>query len=196
MLSLLSKEELISELCAQKSAYGALKKKYDDEKKAHEKLKELYVTENQSAQRRNNMDQVLLDVLEGERALVSKLLHTMVPPKIAHDLSNGIVVPPEMHRFCVIFFSDIEGFTSFGDSRPPLEVFDMLDGLFSVMDFCTSAFQHSTRSRRLGMPTWLSRESPICRKSTTRCWVRVHKISRSRDACSSFPSSLTKPCSG
>ena len=63
-LSLLSKEELIRELRAQKSAYGALKKKYDDEK--NEFLM------------RKNMDQVLLDVLEGERAIEMPLFSDLI----------------------------------------------------------------------------------------------------------------------
>ena len=92
------------------------------------------------SQRRQSMDRCLLDVLERERSLVTKLLYTMVPPKIARDLSNGMPVEPELFKYCVIFFSDIEGFTAFGDSHTPFEVFDMLNNLFSVMDYVTTCF--------------------------------------------------------
>ena len=92
------------------------------------------------SQRRQSMDHCLLDVLERERSLVTKLLYTMVPPKIARDLSNGLPVAPELFKYCVVFFSDIEGFTAFGDTHSPFEVFDMLNNLFSVMDYVVTCF--------------------------------------------------------
>ena len=92
------------------------------------------------SQRRQAMDGCLLDVLERERSLVTKLLYTMVPPKIARDLSNGLPVAPELFKYCVVFFSDIEGFTAFGDGHTAIEVFDMLNSLFSVMDYVTTCF--------------------------------------------------------
>lgn len=64
----------------------------------------------------------------------------MVPPRIAEDLSNGVHVPAQMFQYVVIFFSDIEGFVAYADRKSPMQVFDMLDGLFSVMDYCVSHF--------------------------------------------------------
>ena len=41
---------------------------------------------------------------EAEREVVVKLLHSLVPPKIALDLSRGVPVLPEMEKFAAIFF--------------------------------------------------------------------------------------------
>ena len=135
-----SYEQLVQEL-------ERTRRKLQQEVKAHDELKirfnELKIRFNETTEdslRRNNMDHMLLDVLDGERALATKLLQTLVPPRIAADLSQGIAVPPEMYRFAIVFFSDIEGFTSFGDSRPAIEVFNMLDRLFGVMDSVVTCF--------------------------------------------------------
>lgn len=127
-------------LDSERADHKKLKKQHIVEKRSHNQLKKQFNEETIESMKRNNVDRMLLDVLEGERSLAIKLLYTMVPPKIARDLSNGVEVPPEMFKFCVVFFSDIEGFTAFGDSRTPLEVFDMLDGLFSVMDYVSTCF--------------------------------------------------------
>lgn len=79
-------------------------------------------------------------VLHMERQMAIKLLHTMVPPKIANDLSRGVEVPPEMYAFATVYFSDIEGFTRFASIKTPLEVFNMLNRLFEIMDYCVSLF--------------------------------------------------------
>lgn len=75
-----------------------------------------------------------------ERQMAIRILHSMVPPKVANDLSKGVEVMPEMFAFTVVFFSDIQGFTKFASMKSPLEVFAMLNRLFRVMDFCVSLF--------------------------------------------------------
>lgn len=89
---------------------------------------------------RHNETVRICDTLSIERRITTKLLQCMMPPKIASDLSNGFIVPPEVFRFTVIFFSDIEGFTRFSSGHAPLQVFNMLDKLFGVMDHCVSKY--------------------------------------------------------
>jgi class 3 adenylate cyclase len=79
-------------------------------------------------------------VLQTERAMAIKLLHSMVPPRIADDLSKGNDVPPEMFNFATVYFSDIEGFTKFASVKTPIEVFTMLNRLFRIMDYCVTRF--------------------------------------------------------
>lgn len=75
-----------------------------------------------------------------ERELTIRLLYSMVPPKIASDLANGREVLPQMYDFAVIFFSDIQGFTAFAAINSSLEVFAMLERVFTVMDYCVGLF--------------------------------------------------------
>ena len=79
-------------------------------------------------------------VLQMERMMAVKLLRSMVPPKIADDLSNGREVPPELFSFATIYFSDVEGFTRYASIKTPFEVFAMLNRLFRVMDYCVGLF--------------------------------------------------------
>jgi hypothetical protein len=79
-------------------------------------------------------------VLVTERRMAMKILHSMVPARIADNLTKGHVVAPEMFHFATVFFSDIVGFTKFAAIKTPLEVFSMLNRLFRVMDFCVARF--------------------------------------------------------
>jgi class 3 adenylate cyclase len=45
-----------------------------------------------------------------------------------------------MYDFAVIFFSDIQGFTAFAAINSSLEVFAMLERVFTVMDYCVGLF--------------------------------------------------------
>ena len=75
-----------------------------------------------------------------EREMSIRLLHSIVPPRIADDLTHGREVPPQMFDFAVVLFSDIKGFNQFSLSRSPAEVFALLDRLFVVMDEAVSFF--------------------------------------------------------
>mmetsp|Transcript_8527 Transcript_8527/g.18598 ORF Transcript_8527/g.18598 Transcript_8527/m.18598 type:complete len:548 (-) Transcript_8527:23-1666(-) len=68
------------------------------------------------------------------------LLHQMLPPKVAADLSAGRPVPPEAFDNVTIFFSDIEGFTKISAAVQPVEIVNLLNVLYTVMDYCASLF--------------------------------------------------------
>ena len=89
---------------------------------------------------REIQQQITTRVLQSERQIAIKLLRSMVPRKVADDLSKGVIVPPHMLDFVTVFFSDIEGFTRFAAIKTPLEVFSMLNRLFKVMDHCVGLF--------------------------------------------------------
>ena len=75
-----------------------------------------------------------------ESSLVSNRLKEALPKQIANQLNNGGYVMPEKYQSVLIFYSDPEGFTSFADGVDPLSVFQSLDLLYSVMDYCVSQF--------------------------------------------------------
>ena len=94
--------------------------------------------------------QTLTHRLQQEKALTVKLMSSMMPARIADNLSKGIAVPPEMYKYVVVFFSDIEGFTKFSRQHQPIIVFDMLDRLYSVMDLCVSQFPSLYKVETIG----------------------------------------------
>lgn len=83
----------------------------------------------------------LTDQLKKEKRRALTLLYNMVPSKIAHMLSEGIIVEPKAHKHAVIFFSNISGFATSSCGAAPIEVFGMLDSVVFVMDACVSLFQ-------------------------------------------------------
>ena len=77
---------------------------------------------------------------EIERKLNEALLHAMVPKKVAEKLKAGRKVMPEEFSEVTIFFSDVEGFTNICAQVNPIQVVNMLNELYTVMDYCTSLF--------------------------------------------------------
>ena len=77
---------------------------------------------------------------EAKSSLVTKVLKEMLPLQIAKQLIGGGHVMPEKYQSVLIFYSDPYGFTTFADGQDPLSVFQSLDLLYSVMDYCVSQF--------------------------------------------------------
>ena len=77
---------------------------------------------------------------EIDRKLNEALLHAMVPKKVAEKLKAGRKVMPEQFPEVTIFFSDVEGFTNICAQVRPIQVVNMLNELYTVMDYCTSLF--------------------------------------------------------
>ena len=78
--------------------------------------------------------------LEREKELSNSLLEMMLPPKVVNDLRQGIAVPPEQFKSVSVFFSDIVGFTAIASSVEPIQVVDLLNRLYTVMDSVTTFF--------------------------------------------------------
>eukprot|EP00567_Pseudictyota_dubia_P007867 CAMPEP_0197454492 /NCGR_PEP_ID=MMETSP1175-20131217/38099_1 /TAXON_ID=1003142 /ORGANISM="Triceratium dubium, Strain CCMP147" /LENGTH=127 /DNA_ID=CAMNT_0042988083 /DNA_START=1 /DNA_END=380 /DNA_ORIENTATION=- len=79
--------------------------------------------------------------LEREKELSRTLLHNMLPENVADDLQAGKTVEPCHFENVTLFFSDVVGFTQICDSIEPWDVIDMLNQLYSVMDFLSSHFK-------------------------------------------------------
>lgn len=75
-----------------------------------------------------------------ERKLHMALVHQILPPKVAEQIIAGKQVAPESFEEVTIFFSDVEGFTTICSQVAPAGVVQMLNDLYSVMDYCTSLF--------------------------------------------------------
>jgi class 3 adenylate cyclase len=68
------------------------------------------------------------------------LLESLLPSHAAEGLRNGQAVQPMMHHDVTMFFSDIVGFTNICKHISPCEVIDMLNALYSIMDFLAAKF--------------------------------------------------------
>eukprot|EP01036_Dinobryon_divergens_P029515 gene29515-38622_t len=75
-----------------------------------------------------------------ETKLNRALVHQMLPPKVAEAIRLGQPVHPESFDEVTIFFSDVEGFTNICAQVKPIDVVNMLNDLYTAMDYCTSLF--------------------------------------------------------
>jgi len=76
-----------------------------------------------------------------EHNLSNSLLYSMFPKDVAHTLRNGNPYEPKHHENVTLFFSDVVGFTNLCAQLPPWDVVDMLNRLYTVMDFLADRFQ-------------------------------------------------------
>ena len=93
----------------------------------------------QEADKAHKLDK-LSKRLTSEKNLSNTLLNNLLPQKVAEDLRRGKTVEAAYHENVTLFFSDIVGFTSICDQVEPWDVIDMMNQLFSVMDFLASHF--------------------------------------------------------
>ncbi|CAJ1967262.1 unnamed protein product [Cylindrotheca closterium] len=93
----------------------------------------------QEADKAHKLDK-LSKRLISEKDLSNTLLNNMLPQKVAEDLRRGKTVEPAFHEHVTLFFSDVVGFTSICDQVEPWDVIDMMNQLYSVMDFLASHF--------------------------------------------------------
>jgi class 3 adenylate cyclase len=69
-----------------------------------------------------------------------ELLESLLPLHAAEGLRRGKEVKPRLHNHVTMFFSDIVGFTNICESLSPWQVIDMLNRLYSIMDFLAKDF--------------------------------------------------------
>ena len=78
--------------------------------------------------------------LENEKNLSNTLLYSMLPQNVADLLRRGETYEPMSHDDVTLFFSDVVGFTEMAAELAPWEVVDMLNILYTVMDFLSEKF--------------------------------------------------------
>ncbi len=99
------------------------------EVKAREKIKSVFRDEvGELAVAFDNMTEGLK-----ERDKVKSLFSKFHGSTVAEDLINNKIGLGGQNKEVIVFFSDIRGFTSFSERRPPEEVVEMLNDYFGIM---------------------------------------------------------------
>lgn len=78
--------------------------------------------------------------LTHEKNLSNSLLYSMMPKDVATTLRSGETYEPINHEGVTLFFSDVVGFTKLCAQLSSWDVIDMLNTLYTVMDFLCEKF--------------------------------------------------------
>ncbi|XP_071479277.1 uncharacterized protein [Diadema setosum] len=75
-----------------------------------------------------------MKALNTEKKRANWLLYSMLPETVANQLMHGHIVQAEWYDSATVFFADITGFSQLCAESTPMQVVEMLNGLYLVFD--------------------------------------------------------------
>ncbi|XP_063443302.1 guanylate cyclase soluble subunit beta-2-like [Mytilus trossulus] len=78
--------------------------------------------------------------LAKEKNKTDSLLYQMLPKQIVRNLKKGTSSMAELFNEVTIYFSDIVGFTQLGAESNPIEIVNLLNDLYSLLDECIDKY--------------------------------------------------------
>ena len=91
----------------------------------------------------------------------SAVLHQLFPPAVVDKLRRGEKVSPEMFSNVSIMFADIVGWTTIANKCSPLQAHNLLDNLYSTIDFCLSHFLRLYKVETIGDSIMILQGAPV-----------------------------------
>uniref|UniRef100_A0A1I8BUK6 Guanylate cyclase n=1 Tax=Meloidogyne hapla TaxID=6305 RepID=A0A1I8BUK6_MELHA len=92
----------------------------------------------------NNLENLVREQtgkLEEEQQMVEQILLELLPKSVVDELRLGLRVEPQFYGSVTVMYSDIVGFTSLCSESAPMEVVDLLNGMFRAFDEAISRHQ-------------------------------------------------------
>ncbi|CAK5041187.1 unnamed protein product [Meloidogyne enterolobii] len=92
----------------------------------------------------NNLENLVREQtgkLEEEQQMVEQILLELLPKSVVDELRLGLRVEPQFYGSVTVMYSDIVRFTSLCSESAPMEVVDLLNGMFRAFDEAISRHQ-------------------------------------------------------
>lgn len=118
----------------------------------------------------------------GKTLIISETIVELIR-YVANELKLGRPVPPKLFTSATVLFSDIVGFTSLCSTSTPLEVVNMLNGIYTGFDECIArhgAYKVSITSQFVIINGMCLKSECRHHRSSTLLWsrhVQVNSVS-------------------
>ena len=109
-------------------------------------------------------------------ALEDSVLRSIFPPAVAEKLLKNERVEPEQFSDVTVLFADICGFTPLSAICTPLEVHDLLNSLYMVIDFCLKYYPRLYKVETIGDAIMIVSGAPLIKEDSVNDLVQFSML--------------------